>query len=109
MAAIRAITPIISSRVRCSPSGLPSDHDTPALVVAIARAPAAAIMAALPASQAFGTTKIPSACRERKASVFACWRLSAIGFPFLFCCFRLPGCSGARAMRDGMAHCPFRQ
>src|SRR5215469_10323804 len=72
-AAIRATTPAISARVRFCPSGRPSDQDTPALVVAMARAPAAAIMAALPASQALGKTKIPLPCRALSAVALARW------------------------------------
>src|SRR6185437_1338360 len=72
-AAIRATTAVISARVRFWPSGRPSDQDTPALVVAMAGAPAAAIMAALPASQALGKTKIPLSCRARSAAALARW------------------------------------
>jgi hypothetical protein len=67
--------PIISSRVSSCMSGRPSAHDTPELVVAMARAPACSITRALIASQALGSTRMPLAavsCRRRKASARSC-------------------------------------
>src|ERR1700677_4106524 len=64
---------VMTAARRCAPSSAPSgwprDQATPALVVAIAFAPAAAIMIADAASHAFGSkTGFPGRCRLAKAS-----------------------------------------
>src|SRR5580704_1329721 len=70
--AMRAIAAIISSRGIASPSGYPTENATPALVVAIALAPASSITRALIASHALGSTKIRErSCIDRNASALA--------------------------------------
>src|SRR5580704_1925552 len=70
--AMRAIAAIISSRGIASPSGYPTEKATPALVVAIARAPASSITRALIASHALGSTSIRErSCIARNASALA--------------------------------------
>jgi hypothetical protein len=63
---IRAIASTAASRSSASPSGRPRLHAIPALVVAIAGAPAAAMTAALAASQQFGRRRAGVVWRERK-------------------------------------------
>jgi hypothetical protein len=72
-ATISRIRSIIAARVRRWPSERPSDQAMPPLVVAIAGAPANSIIAALPASQAFGRMSTPSAWSRRSFSALASW------------------------------------
>lgn len=58
-------------RPRPPPSATPAAHDTPALVVAIAFAPAASIATAEPGSHAFGSTSGGCACRARRTRACA--------------------------------------
>jgi hypothetical protein len=62
---------IITARVRRWPSGRPGDQAMPPLVVAIACAPANSIIAALPASQAFGRMSTLSAWSRRSVLALA--------------------------------------
>jgi hypothetical protein len=59
---MRRIASSISSRRSFCPSPHPKLHETPALVVAIALAPANSITRALAASQAFGKTSGRDVC-----------------------------------------------
>jgi hypothetical protein len=60
------------------PSGFPREKANPALVVASALKPRLSKIFADPASQQFGTTKIPSLwCSARNSSAFACNIFSA--------------------------------
>src|SRR6266566_7903945 len=104
-AAILATCAIISSRVSRWPSGRPSDQATPPLVVAIASAPASAISAALPASQAFGRVSVLPECNARSLSALAIWALAIWVWPATSSSFicRLGGvpCPGGVRARHG--------
>jgi hypothetical protein len=70
-ATIRRRASRAAARPRPPASATPSAHDTPALVVAIAFAPAASIATAEPGSHAFGNTRGGRACRARSTSACA--------------------------------------
>src|SRR6185437_5369636 len=72
--AMRRVAPRNSAHGMRSPSGYPSDQETPALVVATARHPTSWNTRALSASQALGRTNISPWCMARKS--FAAWRCS---------------------------------
>ena len=75
---MRRITPIISSRSSRSPSDFPIVHDTAALVVAIACAPASSITRALAASHALGSTSGLWSCSRRNSAAFSACVISFI-------------------------------
>jgi hypothetical protein len=67
-AAMRRTASAARTAPRSALSGTPSDHATPALVVATAGAPARATMAADAASHAFGNSNgSPRRCRSANA------------------------------------------
>lgn len=73
---MRRMASIISRRSSFWPSGRPCAHATPALVLAIAGAPASSITRALAASQAFGNTRGRVSCSRRKWAARSAWLIS---------------------------------